>query len=595
MISFTAIFPSFRLNPLHKSNPLKTISSIIVTILLLAFSLPANAADKHHDQIEKQFSLQLPGFWRLEKIDFGEAVNYGSENEPIIKQRFSANLVLNEDLYMAKEKSTDVTWLERSLTNGSKLAVNGVATVTGKENAKIDIALEQETITASGTPLSSFPGKSIMKGTPEEEKYYQERNEKNLSDLLTDAQSVLIQKFPAHVRLVKMAFVDADKVTPKNRLLSKPLSLNFQAELEHLEETFIQAGELGNAVILAETADKGEKRNVYGKYSPDESGVGKIEIDGKLQLQNGDVRSAFHGVAFIDGSPELDAYKVKLDEQAKKELEREKEMAAVKAAAAKEKIEMEAKTAAMNRQADQKLAEEKAAAEKVRLDLGAQTLALQVRNDEMKAFAEQRSKQMEVWQQEITKREEAIRAQKDQQQETLRKKAEEGAKIQEITVLQKTLDGQDENAKAIVIANAINTDDEQKQAIALNHILAKSKYISGMITGTGYRSNEVKIPFEIKVDNIDKVGRFKGTLVAHNLSGPVVGSINGPSIKFNSSELKCSQVENDRFKTNTRTIFCNFKTKSIDEINGECTNTFDNDSCFGGDRFNGSSSVLYIK
>ena len=463
MIFFTAIFPSFRLNPLRKSNPLKAISSIFVTILLLAFSLPANATDKHHDQIEKQFSLQLPGFWRLEKIDFGEAVNYGSENEPIIKQRFSANLVLNEDLYMAKEKSTDVTWLERSLTNGSKLAVNGIATVTGKDNAKIDIALEQETITASGTPLSSFPGKSIVKGTPEEEKYYQERNEKILSDLLTDAQSVLIQKFPAHIRLVKMAFVDADKVTPKNRLLPKPQSLNFQAELEHLEETFIQAGELGNAVILAKTADKGEKRNVYGKYSPDESGVGKIEMDGKLQLQNGDVRSAFHGVAFIDGSPELDAYKMQLDEQAKKELEREKEMAAVKAAAAKEKIEieaktaamnrqadqklaeekaaaekvrldleaitlaektkkelerekemaavkaaaakekieMEAKTAAMNRQADQKLAEEKAAAEKVRLDLEAQTLALQMKNDEMKAFAEQRSKQMAIWQQEI--------------------------------------------------------------------------------------------------------------------------------------------------------------------------------------------------
>jgi hypothetical protein len=136
----------------------------------------AEIQKKLKNDLKTRLQLEIPGSWNIVSLTIEAGANVGTVSEPVFKQRFNAEVELNTDTFVKDEKKDPYLFVIPVGKSGEQRVVHGVSTAhILPETRKIDLKLENDYVLQEiGLPLSYFPGKVIIRGSPEEQEYWQQ-------------------------------------------------------------------------------------------------------------------------------------------------------------------------------------------------------------------------------------------------------------------------------------------------------------------------------------------------------------------------------------------------------------------------------------
>lgn len=169
-------------------------STRLVLGAFVALLLAACSGDPGPDRDELEAELvasHLPASWTLETMDITVQENMGTEVEPVVASRFSAEIEPQQDLYqptvtsraVEAEKNSPVRYLagrrviEKATEAGTTAEIFGVARSTRRgEGWVIRIDLESRPWRTAGDPLSDFGTDHVIAGSSEEAELIEQVN-----------------------------------------------------------------------------------------------------------------------------------------------------------------------------------------------------------------------------------------------------------------------------------------------------------------------------------------------------------------------------------------------------------------------------------
>lgn len=244
-------------------------SYIISSLSLTAFALLGcqNAALKgpSNNNVKGKLTFELPEYIAVQSLDVHALENFGSEVDPLIRARFSANAKLSEPLYLrvADYMNTDVIRIQSKA--GTPITITGKYSATMQGNAwQVSFEDLDAAPNPSGRTLSNWSvGSYVISGSSEEKELI--ANEKKA------AEEREAERKAAEVRRVK-----AEEERKRAALAERKKTAATEARLA--EESKMAQRE---AAAIQSAAEASFRRTVAGTWNP----VGSI-ID-----RNGDVYS----------------------------------------------------------------------------------------------------------------------------------------------------------------------------------------------------------------------------------------------------------------------------------------------------------------
>lgn len=510
-----------------------SIMLLVVLAMLLIPSLSNATNDTNSPDIRTQFVLQLPGYWNLETLNISESVDYGTNEEPIIKQRFTADLMLKEDTYSLAKEEANVTWLDLVAETGLKRTVHGIATSTQTSGAwNIQLALESDPTASLGQPLSFFPGKVIIKGSPQEQQYWGEIKAEQQRSYKQNAQRRLAMDLPGYLKVKEFSLVDTDTQLSHGSSGNLVDSQKFVAVVELSTDTFKAIGDIGEATLLSLIAPKGEQRKMYGRIKPSKEKDNKnfvIEYENNVAEGLGDPADFFKGRVFIEGTPEVEVYLKKLHDKELKDIERKKALVEANNKVEVARLNSESKINALKREykARESAAESKAKEEeRKRLEMESKEKQMWLAQEQAAAA---KREVLERQKQDEKQKVEELRLAQVKEAEAIKKAEEKNRQVKELQKLKDDLFGSDQIARSL----------------ALTSVLDKNKVLGGVIFRVQNNKSYDELPFHITIEQFDlATNRFTGILSVSDLSGKVSGGLQGLTINASAPLLNHPQNKN---------------------------------------------------
>lgn len=113
--------------------------------------------------------MDLPHPWTVSSFAVEASENVGTKVEPLVKNRFKAKLLLNEETFYKGHQEGDIILLRAAVAKGERRELYGVATSVQKAGSwQTAFEFENNPFTDTGNARSSYPGRSIVIGSPEE-------------------------------------------------------------------------------------------------------------------------------------------------------------------------------------------------------------------------------------------------------------------------------------------------------------------------------------------------------------------------------------------------------------------------------------------
>ena len=181
---------------------LAAFSTVVALVVLLNGGVWA-VEQPDVDELKAHFAMQVPGYWGLSSFDIEASANYGTEVEPVIKHRFTAEVNLRADTFVLESKEGATTWITAVAKSGEKRTIYGIATSTYRAGGwKTELALENNPLVRVGQPRDFFSGLVIARGTEEEVKYREQVDQQREAELgLKHQEDLDLRKREEELRL----------------------------------------------------------------------------------------------------------------------------------------------------------------------------------------------------------------------------------------------------------------------------------------------------------------------------------------------------------------------------------------------------------
>ncbi|MBM9514873.1 hypothetical protein [Desulfogranum marinum] len=496
--------------------------NINMLLLLIMLSITLNASlsmganvDERTTDLQKQFSIKLPGHWGLEDFKIEESVDYGTQEEPIIKQRFTASLYLKENTYILAEEKNNIKWLDVIASEGEKRIVRGVSTSVRKNGIwEIrQLGLESDPTTKLGKPLNSFVGKVIVKGSKKEEQYWQAKSKNIQNNAILNAKMQLTSNLPGYLKITNFSISDMDRLIPSSNSAAFSIPVRFVAVVELTSDTYKDTGKVGEATLLMQIASKGEQKKIYGSII---SGLSQSQSDMSLKLENnvaeglGQPKDFFEGLVMVDGTSEVKSYRKQLHEDKLKKAEREQELILKNQKIQEARLKFEEKIQKMKQESEIK-----------------------------RRIAREKAKEEDRKREELAKKEKEMRLEKEREKVAKEKELEKHRKTKELQEFNVVIDGGNRAARMQALKDAINGEDTKKQHLAIANIIEKNMGLTGTLLRLRGDKQDRYTPFSVAIEQFDKsTNQFKGKLGVAGFSGKVSGGIQGLTINIDAPLIK---------------------------------------------------------
>ncbi len=194
---------------------------------------------KLENDLKARLQLAIPGYWDIVSFTIETGANVGTVSEPVFKQRFNAEVELNTDTFVQDEKKDPYVFVIPVAITGGKRVVHGVSTAhILPETRKIDLKLENgDVLQEIGLPRSYFPGKVIIKGSPEEQEYWQHLEAANEAKYIRElARRGYAEKLKDQERQAELARLTREAKLIEEKRKAEITKLESEAQLREAKE-----------------------------------------------------------------------------------------------------------------------------------------------------------------------------------------------------------------------------------------------------------------------------------------------------------------------------------------------------------------------
>jgi hypothetical protein len=156
---------------------LKQIAALWLSLpIMLALQVAGFAAvtPPNIESEKAQLATLLPAPWQLLEYNVEATANYGTDVEPEFRQRVTVTLVPSSDEFVLAGQSGPVTFLLPTVKAGEQRTLYLLVRSSLRAGSwSIDFDLPNQWLVDVGRPRDSYPGKTVIKGSPEEGAYWQ--------------------------------------------------------------------------------------------------------------------------------------------------------------------------------------------------------------------------------------------------------------------------------------------------------------------------------------------------------------------------------------------------------------------------------------
>ncbi|GBD41534.1 hypothetical protein HRbin39_00917 [bacterium HR39] len=311
----------------------------------------------------ERLALELPGYWMVEGLELLDT----AIREDRIEARFSASLVLRDHTFAERAREDDVFVVAPVAEAGSRSALSGRASFLFRNGRwEVELAPENNPLTALGRPLAFFEGRVVIEGSEEEKAWREARHRRELEEMKR-RQELEEQKRQAELaeaehrrRLEEQKRAEAEARRRaelaelarqlRGRLalglqghwrvgevtLSEPLEREggvlefaFTAPLELAEDTFVEKAREEEAVLVERVGTTGEVRTLRGKALARRADGGwrfEVEVGNNPVATLGHPVDFFGGKVLVEGSDEEKAWREARHRRQLEEMKRQQEL-----------------------------------------------------------------------------------------------------------------------------------------------------------------------------------------------------------------------------------------------------------------------------
>lgn len=143
-------------------------------------------------ELRDRLAVELPGFVRTSSFSVEASQNIGSEVEPVFKSRFKAEIELQTPTYSVDGTDPEALFVKSVTRAGEKRTIYGIATSTLVAGAwRTAFQYENNPLSVIGNPIDFFQSnRVIIRGSPEEQQFNQNRRQQELEREQTRLRSV---------------------------------------------------------------------------------------------------------------------------------------------------------------------------------------------------------------------------------------------------------------------------------------------------------------------------------------------------------------------------------------------------------------------
>lgn len=159
--------------------------SVFPVVPVISIVIIAGCGQSGPTNADLKTSLQnaIPAYWEVASLKIEKRENLGTRTNPVLQARFQAILKLKEDTFTSAERlesvdyarQRDVNFISLVTEKGETVELYGLAVSQIFQNSwKTEFKLDQDPISELGKPRSAFEGKTVLRNSPEEEKFKSE-------------------------------------------------------------------------------------------------------------------------------------------------------------------------------------------------------------------------------------------------------------------------------------------------------------------------------------------------------------------------------------------------------------------------------------
>jgi len=141
----------------------------IISCIMFLLSFSALASEPNADVLKNFMSFELPSGWNVVDIRINNSTNFGTEENPFYKQKFTAKLAPSTPLYIHQKWLGGTEVISLYASADEPISANGIASSQLKnERWTSKFEFEGKPFEA-GKPINSFSSSAVLNGSAEEE------------------------------------------------------------------------------------------------------------------------------------------------------------------------------------------------------------------------------------------------------------------------------------------------------------------------------------------------------------------------------------------------------------------------------------------
>lgn len=286
----------------------KSVFPVVPIISIVIITGCGQSAPKN---TELKTSLQntIPSYWEVASFKIENRENLGTRTNPVIQARFQSLLKLKEDTFTYAERlesidyarQRDVKFISLVTEKGETVELYGFANSRlFQDSWQTEFEFDQYPISELGKPRSSFKGKTVLRNSPEEEKFIAEveqqialEKEAILSKLFSRNQEGIFRGRRTSYFTIHFSSVDknsgkvAGEITFKSRYRDTISAVkSFEGTLSNQELKFtvnkaIKEDNFGIGTVYNFPVDnlEGKPRKIEGTWKHIDGNTGKVSIN----------------------------------------------------------------------------------------------------------------------------------------------------------------------------------------------------------------------------------------------------------------------------------------------------------------------------
>ena len=211
----------------------KTLLAVLIgTFFTFCMQMPTSALEPPNGiQISAALANELPAYWITDSVEISASVNDGDEVSPRYRQRFVANAVPKEELYLPAMNKGSIgpfmlLVMTRKIAESHKLY--GIATsvlALGKWSTELTM---ENSVEGLGMPRSLFTGSSVVAGSAEAEQAV--ANLLKARELIKTVSEGIARASVSSEALQRLALEEAEALEAANRQRLTALDERYEAE-----------------------------------------------------------------------------------------------------------------------------------------------------------------------------------------------------------------------------------------------------------------------------------------------------------------------------------------------------------------------------